>query len=287
MNKSNLLIFGATGMLGSTMVKYFSEIKTFNVFSTFRSEYRYQLQLPHDDFHIINGIDASNPEHIENAFKVASPDIVINCIGIVKQLPEANDHLLSISLNSLLPHKLAYFCSLYNARLIHISTDCVFSGAKGNYIESDIPDASDLYGRSKLLGEVDYSNAITLRTSIIGHELSTSQSLINWFLSQKEKVRGFTNAIFSGLPTITVAKVIESYVLPYPNLSGLYHLSVDPINKYDLLSIVKEVYKKKIEIEPDSSLVIDRSLDSSRFRGATGFSPKPWPELIRAMYNFG
>ena len=175
---------------------------------------------------------------------------------------------------------------MIGARLIHMSTDCVFSGSVGMYTESTFPDANDLYGRSKYLGEVDYLNAITLRTSIIGHELSGSKSLVCWFLSQMGSVKGFKKAIFSGLPTIEIAKVIRENVLPNTSLRGTYHLSVDPINKYDLLKLIARQYEKEIDIIPDESYVIDRSLNSERFRLATGFKPKPWPQLIKEMYEF-
>jgi len=220
-------------------------------------------------------------------FDEALPDVVVNCVGVVKQLAAADDALISIPLNSLLPHRLAHLCAETGSRLIHFSTDCVFSGKKGSYLESDVPDATDLYGRSKLLGEVDYPHAITLRTSLIGHELHGARSLLSWFLAQEGSVKGFTKAIFSGLPTVEIARVIEEYLLPHPDLHGVYQLSVDPISKHDLLSIVKDVYGKQIEIIPDDSLVIDRSLDSNRFREATGFVPKPWSELVQAMYDFG
>ncbi|MBA2628810.1 MAG: sugar nucleotide-binding protein, partial [Rickettsiaceae bacterium] len=169
---------------------------------------------------------------------------------------------------------------------IHISTDCVFSGSEGSYTEDDFPDAYDLYGRSKLLGEVDYPNAITLRTSIIGHELSGNRSLINWFLSQDKKASGFTKAIYSGLPTIELAEIIDKYVIPRPQMHGLYHVSSEPINKYELLKLVRDVYTKDIEIEPSDKLIIDRSLNSERFRNETGYKPPIWSKLVQKMYEF-
>jgi dTDP-4-dehydrorhamnose reductase len=220
-------------------------------------------------------------------FARARPDIVINCVGIIKQLPEANDPLASLAINSTLPHRLAKYSAIVGARLVHFSTDCVFSGKTGQYREDDIPDAYDLYGRSKYLGEVDYENAVTLRTSIIGHELSSAKGLVDWFLNQSGEVRGFRKAVFSGLPTIEVARVVRELVIPKPELRGLYHLSVDPINKYDLLHLVAKTCAKEIIVTPDDKLVIDRSLNSDRFRVATGFTPKPWPELIRAMRDDG
>ena len=155
------------------------------------------------------------------------------------------------------------------------------------YTEADSPDAKDLYGRSKFLGEVDYPHAVTLRTSIIGHELDGARSLIGWFLSQTGCVKGYKRAIFSGLPTVEIARVLRDHVIPYPELHGVYHVSAEPISKFDLLSLVAQTYEKIIDITADDQTVIDRSLDSTRFRQATGFAPKPWPELIRSMRDFG
>jgi dTDP-4-dehydrorhamnose reductase len=214
------------------------------------------------------------------------PDVVVNCVGLVKQLADANDPLQAVPINTLLPHRLAALCQASGARLVHISTDCVFSGAKGNYLETDFPDAYDLYGRSKLLGEVDYPHAITLRTSIIGHELSGNRSLVNWFLAQQGAVKGFTRAIFSGLPTVELASVVRDVVLPRKELHGLYHVSAKPINKFDLLQLVAKVYRKNIEINPSEELVIDRSLNSDRFKEATGYAPPEWATLIQRMCEF-
>ena len=155
------------------------------------------------------------------------------------------------------------------------------------YTEGDASDAKDLYGRSKYLGEVDYPHAITLRTSIIGHELEGARSLVGWFLAQEGNVKGFKRAVFSGLPTVEIARIIRDYVIPHPELHGLYHVSAEPINKYDLLRLVAQVYEKEIGIDPDETLVIDRSLDSTRFRKLTGYNPPAWPELIQSMHQFG
>lgn len=215
-----------------------------------------------------------------------NPDIVINCIGVVKQVPDSDTPLVAIPINALLPHRMARLCELSGARFVHISTDCVFSGSKGMYTEYDIADATDFYGRTKYLGEVDYPNAITLRTSIIGHELNGSRSLIDWFLSERNSVNGYKRAIFSGLPTVEVARVIRDHVIPNPELHGVYHLSVDPINKFDLLTLVSKIYGKIIDIKPDNKFTVDRSLDSTRFREATTFTPKPWADLICEMHEF-
>ena len=214
------------------------------------------------------------------------PDVVVNCVGLVKQLADANDPLQAVPINTLLPHRLAALCLATGARLVHISTDCVFSGAKGNYLETDFPDAYDLYGRSKLLGEVDYPHAITLRTSIIGHELSGHRSLVNWFLAQQGAVKGFTRAIFSGLPTVELATVVRDFVLPLKELHGLYHVSAKAINKFDLLQLLAKAYGKNIEIIPSANLVIDRSLNSSRFKDATGYLSGEWSTLVQRMCKF-
>jgi dTDP-4-dehydrorhamnose reductase len=236
---------------------------------------------------LISGVDVENIDSLMRVIGDTKPDVVINCIGLVKQLAEAEDPLAAIPINSLLPHRIARLCAVADARLVHMSTDCVFSGSKGMYSESDQSDAKDLYGRSKFLGEVDYPNAITLRTSIIGHELEGARSLVGWFLSQSGSVRGFKKAIFSGLPTVEIARLIRDFVLPDPHLHGLYHVSADPINKYDLLGLIADAYGKRIEIVLDESYFIDRSLDSARFRSITGFEPKPWVELVRSMRDFG
>lgn len=288
--KSNIpiriLVLGASGMLGNAVLRFFSRGEGYVVFGTVRSGQAIRLLPVELRASLIAGVDVENIDNLTRLFSQVHPDLVINCVGLVKQLAQAEDALSAIPINSLLPHRLARLCEIAGARLVHISTDCVFSGQKGMYTESDAPDATDLYGRSKYLGEVDYPNAITLRTSIIGHELDDARSLIGWFLAQEGRVKGFRKAIFSGLPTVEIARIIRDYVIPNSLLHGLYHVSADPINKFDLLKQVAEVYGKKIDIEEDESLVIDRSLDSTRFRLTTGFEPAPWPELVRMMYEF-
>jgi len=284
--KTRVLVLGATGMLGSTLFRAFSADQKLDTFGTLRdaSGARYFTPELHDA--LIPNVHLEGETGLLTAFSIAQPDIVINCIGIIKQLPNSNDHLESLAINASLPHRLAKYCSVAGARLVHFSTDCVFSGKHGEYKEDDFPDAYDLYGRSKFLGEVDYENTLTLRTSIIGHELSSNKSLIDWFLGQSGAIKGFKRAIFSGLPTIEVARVIRELVIPDSDLQGLYHLSVDPISKYDLLNLVAEVYQKDIKIIADEELVIDRSLNSGCFRERTGFLPKPWRELVKDMYDY-
>lgn len=286
-SNKTVLILGAAGMLGNAVFRLFADSPAYTVLGTVRSRASARLLPATLADRLLIGGDAENIDSLHKAFADARPDVVINCIGLVKQESAANDPLQAMSINAMLPHRLAQICQLSGARLVHVSTDCVFSGTQGLYREEDPPDAQDLYGRSKLLGEVDYANAITLRTSIIGHELSGSRGLISWFLSQNGQVSGFKNAIFSGLPAIELARVIRDLVLKFPELHGLYHVSAAPISKHDLLCLVREAYEKQIEIIPDEQFIIDRSLDSTRFREATGFVPKSWPALVQSMREFG
>lgn len=278
-------MLGASGMLGSAIFRAFSKDPSFDTFGTVRVDSVTRFFNSDIRSALISNIHLESEVCLLSALTTSRPNIVINCIGIIKQLPGANDHLESLAINSTLPHRLAKYCDAIGARLVHFSTDCVFSGKKGLYREEDFADAYDLYGRTKFLGEVSYKNSVTLRTSIIGHELNRSKSLVDWFLSQSGEVKGFRNAIFSGLPTIEVARVVKEHVIPNTELSGLYHLSVEPINKYDLLNLVAKTYGKSINIISDDNLVIDRSLSSDRFRAATGFNPRPWAVLIEDMYK--
>jgi len=280
-----ILVLGASGMLGNAMVQYLVRDTTREIYGTIRTSKAVQY-FPSDlQKNIISGIDVSNTQDMAELFTRVKPEVVINCIGLVKQLEEANIPVQTIMINALLPHQLAQLCAEHGSRLVHFSTDCVFSGEKGNYTEDDSPDAQDLYGRSKVLGEVDYAHAVTLRTSIIGHEFNSAHGLIEWFLSQKESVKGYSRAIFSGLPTCEMARVVNEFVLPTNDLAGVYHVAAEPISKFELLTLVNSIYKKGLLIEPDDQLVINRSLDGSCFRKMTGYVAPPWPELVKRMHD--
>jgi dTDP-4-dehydrorhamnose reductase len=280
-----VLILGASGMFGSSAYRLFAGSSGFSVTGTARSIAGLDRLPRGETSRIVGGIEAANTEMLVRLFKTERPTVVINCIGIIKQIAAAKEPLVSIATNALFPHRLAELCAVADARLIHISTDCVFSGRRGGYRESDMPDAEDLYGRTKLLGEVDYPNAVTLRTSIIGHELETNTSLVDWFLNQPgPTVRGYRKAIYSGLPTIELARVIRDIIIPFPQLTGLWHVASDPINKFELLRLVADIYGKKIELIPDDTVAIDRSLDGSRFREATGYVAAPWRDLATVMH---
>ena len=281
-----ILVLGASGMLGNAVFRALAQSQKHEVWGSARSSSTKKYFSKELANKIITGVDVENIDALTRLFTKIRPEVVVNCIGLVKQLAEAEDPLYALPINSILPNRLARLCELVEARLIHISTDCVFSGRKGGYIESDETDAKDLYGRSKLLGEVDYPHAITLRTSIIGHELNSAHGLIGWFLAQEGNIKGYTRAIFSGLPTCELARIIRDFVLPKPELHGLYHVAAEPISKFELLCLVNEEYEKKLNIEPDEKLKIDRSLNAKRFQEATGYQAPAWPQLIAQMRAF-
>ena len=274
-----ILILGGDGMLGHQLFKNLKsshdvrvtlrqDLAVYNKFMMFSSENTYP------------GIDVIKIDKLAKVLTNFHPDAVVNAIGIVKQLPEANKSIPSLEINALFPHRLALLCKEISARMIHLSTDCVFSGKKGNYKESDTSDPDDLYGRTKLLGEVSEKHCLTLRTSIIGQELSRKKNLLEWFLSQKGSVNGYKKAIFSGFTTLELSRIIENMILNYPDASGIYHVSSDPISKFDLLSLIKATLKLPIEIIPDESFACDRSLDSSKFRREFNYNPPSWEEMI-------
>ncbi|MDD2109855.1 NAD(P)-dependent oxidoreductase [Pseudomonas plecoglossicida] len=281
-----VLVLGVSGMLGSAVYRVLSASSSLEVYGSVRGTAALQYFAENIAGRILSGVDVENHDSLVRLFARVRPEIVVNCVGLVKQLSDANDPLQAVPINSLLPHRLAMLCQASGARLIHISTDCVFSGKKGSYLETDFPDAYDLYGRSKLIGEVDYPNAITLRTSIIGRELAGNRSLVDWFLSQSGEVRGYSKAIFSGLPTVELANVINQYVIPHPDLHGLYHVAAKPIDKYTLLKLIAASFGREIKIVASDSLVIDRSLNAQRFTEATQYIAPEWPVLIDRLRDF-
>jgi len=280
-----ILIFGITGMLGHAVFKKLKE--DFEVYGSVRQDKKDLMQefprFINESDKIIDNIDAFYLEAIEKAFVFSKPELVINCIGIIKQLKEANDPILSISINALLPHLLAKRCQERGIKFIQISTDCVFSGKKGMYAETDIPDAEDLYGRSKCLGEVAGDNCLTIRTSLIGRQLRGSSSLLEWFLAQKGQVKGFRKAVFSGLTTAAFSSILGEIIRRHKDLCGIYHVAGEPISKYDLLLRLKEVYQKNIDILPDEMVKVDRSLNPQKFRQATSIGIPNWDEMMEGL----
>lgn len=287
MKKQKILILGVGGMVGHKLFVELSKDLVYDVYGTSRKMGNLQKFFnPELTTKIIVGVEATKFETIESTLEKLKPDVVINCIGITKQLIDEDNPLLAIEINSALPHKIAEVCLSIRARMIQITTDCVFNGLKGDYQEIDPSDATDIYGRTKFLGEVYYPHCLTIRTSFIGHEIGAQKhGLLEWFLSQEGQAKGFTRAIYSGMPTVEIARVIREYILPNEKLSGLYHVSSDPINKFDLLHLIAMAYHKKIDIIPDNSVAIDRSLDSDRFRVVTGYRPLPWEEMVSIMHE--
>jgi dTDP-4-dehydrorhamnose reductase len=277
-----VLIVGGDGMLGHQL------LRRLGVQHEVRVTLRKSLhEYPGGVFSPANatgGVDVRDADALRDALAGFRPEAVVNAAGFVKQRDQASAAAVeAIELNALFPHRLAALCGKVNAYLIHFSTDCVFSGRKGAYTEDDIPDATDLYGRSKLLGEVAAPGCITLRTSMIGKELSRMTGLLEWFLAQKGSAPGYRRAIFSGLTTLEQARVVELVLRQTPRKSGLYHVSGAAISKFDLLCIVARQFGLATQVVPDDSFVVDRSLDSSRFREAFSYRPPSWEEMIAEL----
>jgi len=281
-----ILVLGAAGMLGHVVFTELAAREEWDVRATVWTAEEFETLPPALRDRITPRIDATRLESLRAVLDSVQPDAVINCVGLIKQRPLAKDPVAALDLNALLPHRLAQLCRATGSRLIHISTDCVFAGTKGKYKESDPADAEDLYGKTKFLGEVTEPSCVTLRTSIIGHELRDRFALIEWFLSQEGRVRGYRQAIYTGFPTVEFASILVHYVLPRKDLCGLYHVSSDPISKYDLLRLVAERYHKDIAIDPDDAVREDRSLNSDLFRRTTGYVPPEWPELVEKMHRY-
>ncbi len=280
---TKVLVLGASGMLGHKLIQRFaSRFETHGSVHTSVSPWLSRLFTSESvSLHYADALDLGG---IANTIAVVDPDVVVNAIGVVKQSENANDTERSMAINAHFPSRLADVCAEADCRLILISTDCVFSGDRGFYSETDAPDPVDTYGRTKLLGEVEGEQILTIRTSMIGRELLSSRGLIEWFLSNRgSEVRGFSRAIFSGLTTIALADLLADVIEKHPSLRGLYHVAGEPIDKYRLLMLVRDAYDADIKINEDSDVRIDRSLDGSRFRTMTGYVAEPWPVLIRGM----
>jgi dTDP-4-dehydrorhamnose reductase len=286
-DRRKVLVLGASGMVGNGIFSgLVRAAEPGSVMGTIRN---HRLP-PHPWFknheeQLYTGVDVLDFDSFVHVVADFKPDVVINCEGLVKQVAAAQEAVPAITFNSVFPHRIAELCAVSGARMIHFTTDCVFKGDKGSYTEADAPDADDLYGRTKSLGEVvDKHHCLSVRTSFIGHELLTCHGLVDWFLSQSGTVKGYCNAYFSGLPTIEMVRVLLEYIMPREDLWGLYHVAADRISKYELLRLVAETYGKKIVIEKNETLVIDRSLNASKFNAATGYHVAGWPELVSQMH---
>ncbi|MCE5199485.1 MAG: SDR family oxidoreductase [Armatimonadota bacterium] len=285
---SGILVLGGAGMLGHKMTQTLRRrfpdtactIKG-SLNDSFYSDIDLFKQGP-----VVENVDAMDWPALEQMLREQQPDVIVNCIGIIKQRDEAHSAIPSITINSLLPHKLAEAAAEWGGRVIHFSTDCVFSGKKGCYTEDDPSDAEDLYGKSKYLGEVTAANALTLRTSIIGRELSNFKSLLEWFLSQNGKtVRGFTKVYYSGVTTNHLSEVVADVIEKFPKLSGLYQVTSNTISKHDLLCLIRDAYNMSVEIVPEDDTFSDRSMIGDKFNSATGRVCPAWPELVAQLAN--
>lgn len=281
------IVLGGEGMLGhkmfQTLGRHFDDVGC-----TIRGSLTDPLFSRIDLFRgreVIENVDATRFERLEDLLRCHRPQVVANCIGIVIQADETHDPVLNIGLNAYLPHLVAKVLNDWGGRLIHFSTDCVFSGARGRYTENDVADASDLYGRSKYLGEVAAApNAITLRTSIIGRELSRFKSLLEWFLSQNHgSVQGWTKAVYSGVTTNYLSEIVARLITEYPNLAGLHQVVSEPISKSDLLVQLRDAYNLDVEIVKVEGKAADKSMVGDRFVAATGYVCPSWPELVQQL----
>lgn len=281
-----IMIIGAGGMLGHKLFQLL-RARFPGTIATTRENIRESplnrvTLLQGDD--VICGVDVARFDSFRARLTELAPDVIVNCAGIIKQRDEATSAIPSITVNSLFPHLLAEAAGKWGGRVIHFSTDCVFSGKRGNYREEDPSDAKDLYGKTKFLGEVESQNAVTLRTSIIGRELTRHRSLLDWFLSQNGRpVRGYRRVIYSGIPTTEMANVVTRVIEHEPALCGVFHVVSEPISKYDLLLLIRDAYNLDIDVEPDDSQVLDRSMCGEKFQRASGWRAPAWLDMVREM----
>jgi dTDP-4-dehydrorhamnose reductase len=281
-----LLVVGGSGMLGHKLLQRLGE-KYPETYATVRGDLSEKpfCQVPFlQTKRVRKNVDVSDPQRLREVILRLKPDYVLNCVGIIKQHKENAAPLPCIKINSLLPHEIVAVASEYGGRVVHFSTDCVFDGKRGSYSEDDPPNAEDVYGRSKAMGELFYENALTLRTSIIGRELRSHTSLLDWFLGQAGgRVKGFTHAIYSGVTTNQMAKVVDLILEKFPTLNGLYQIVADPISKYDLLVLAREKFGIDVDIEPYDPFAIDRSMKGDKFASVTGYRSPSWPELMQDL----
>jgi len=275
-----LLILGGGGMLGHTLWQ--TAAPQLDTWATLRDAGR-ALPDVFDRGRVIPGVHAEDIDSVVRAVAQARPDVVVNCLGVVKQHAAASDPIVALTVNSLFPHRVAALCAAAGARFVHISTDCVFDGTRGNYREEDVPDACDLYGRSKQLGEVTAAGSLTLRTSMIGRELHSSHGLVEWFLARRDTAKGFTRAMFSGFTTIELSRIILRVIETRPDLSGLYHVAAAPTSKYDLLVRLNDQLQRGLAIERDDSVAIDRTLDGRRFAAAADYRAPSWDGMVAEL----
>jgi len=275
-----ILILGGTGMLGHTLWQYFSS-RFPDTYTTIRqSRKAYEKYELFTGDKVIDSVDTIDFRMLTGIMKCIKPDFILNCIGITKRRKEADMPIHSITLNALFPHKLVEWGRNNSAKIVNFSTDCVFDGEHGNYTEESPTNAADLYGKTKALGEIQGENALTLRSSFIGAELHEGTELLEWFLSQTGTVKGFKNAIYSGLTTLELSRIVENILVNHADVTGIYNISSEPISKFDLLMLIKEKMHMGVEIVPDETVHYNRSLDSTKFRKEFNYTPLTWEAMV-------
>ena len=284
--RKRVLILGVRGMLGHVVFRHLSCNSEIEVHASTTGATEEINRFPEAIRQYIHcNIRIAEPKALEAIFSELKPDVTINCVAMIRPVSIAADLTKAVALNTTLPHRIAKLCNQSGTRFIHISTDSMFGGKRRLSKESDPLLAPDLYTMTKVLGEVSTPGSVTIRTSIIGHELENKTSFVEWFLSQENKVRGYSKVLYTGMPTIELARIINEFIIPNQKLNGTYHVSSDPVSKYDILQLIAGAYRKSIEIEEWPEPETDNSLDSSRFRKATGYSPSPWSLLVRDMHQ--
>tara|TARA_B110000459_G_C16606465_1_gene493778 strand:- start:1303 stop:2205 length:903 start_codon:yes stop_codon:yes gene_type:complete len=286
-NKKNMkiLILGSNGMFANELINELAD-SDWQIFGTTRKIINPKSNTT-KNLNLLGGVDFNNLESVFNAIDKVKPCIVLNLVGITKYKEKTSSNIEFIEVNSLAPHKISKFCNSIGSRFIQLSTDCVFSGIKGGYMDRDSTDPIDLYGKTKALGEIaEFDNTLTIRTSFIGHNSHSSDGLLEWFLGNKDKsCNGFKTAIYSGVTTCELASIFTRFIFPNNDLSGIYNISSNKISKYDLLVLIADIYKKDINIIPSEGWVIDRSLNSEQFKAVTGYNSPSWKEMILEMYR--
>jgi len=278
-----VLVLGGDGMLGHEMLRQLRP--SHDVAVTLRQSADAYAGMPElADATRFHGVDVRRPDAVPEVLAAFRPEAVVNAVGLVKQRPDGQSPLPALEVNAVFPHRLALLCRAAEARLVHLGTDCVFSGRRGHYTEADEPDAHDVYGLTKLLGEVDDGTALTLRTSIIGLELKGGTSLVEWFLAQQGQVRGFTGAIYTGVTTMELSRLIDRLLSKEPELTGRWHVASTPISKHDLLrDLARLLHRSDVEVVPDDSFACDRSLDASALREAVGYVAPTWDQMLAEL----
>jgi len=278
-----ILILGGTGMLGHQLYQHLST-RFPDTFTTIRQSCeKYKIGKLINNGRIIESVDVTDFPVLTGVMKCVRPNVILNCIGVTKRRKEANEAIHAITLNALLPHMLSEWGRNNAAKVVNFSTDCVFDGKAGNYVDDSATNAVDLYGKTKAMGEIHGENALTLRSSFIGTELDSGTELLEWFLAQTGTVKGFKNAIYSGLTTLELSRVIEKILVYHPGANGIYNVSSDPISKYELLVLIRDKIHLNIEIIPDENMKCDRSLNSSKFRKAFNYAPPSWEAMIEEL----